>query len=181
MPDIKRKLPGRGVWISARFDDVDAAVRQNVFSRGFKRKVQVDGSLALQTADLLRRASLQDLALANKAGLVVSGFTKVEKALKGEVIFSVIHAIDAARDGTDKLDRIALAASRARGGGTSAINGFTSSDLSAALGRDNVNHAAIADGRGGEAFLRSAKRYISYSGSHLTARSKAGTPEQEKA
>jgi hypothetical protein len=49
------------------------------------------------------------------------------------------------------------------------------------LGKVNVNHAAIADGPAGRTFIRSADRYIGYMGTHLAARSMAGTPEQEKA
>jgi hypothetical protein len=124
---------------------------------------------------------LQDLALANKAGLVTTGFAKVEKALKSGKIINLIHAFDAARDGTEKLNRLARAVWGPQGDENFPVTGFTSDELSTALGRWNVNHAAIADGTGGRTFLRSAKRYISYVGSHLTARSVAGTPEQEKA
>ena len=34
VPDLKRKLPGRGVWVTARRDLVDKAVTRNLFARG---------------------------------------------------------------------------------------------------------------------------------------------------
>ena len=46
VPDIRRKLPGRGVWVSARSVIVDQAARRQVFSRGFKAKAQAPADLA---------------------------------------------------------------------------------------------------------------------------------------
>lgn len=181
VPDIKRKLPGRGVWISANYDDVATAVSRKVFSRGFKTNASADADLADLTGKLLKNAALQDLSMANKAGLVISGFAKTEKAIKSRSILNLIHAIDAARDGTDRLDRLARAVWGPLENTRRSLNGFSSTELSTALGKVNVNHAGIADGAAGQAFIRSAERYMSYMGTHLTARSEAGTPEQEKA
>src|ERR1700710_3313662 len=38
--DLKRKLPGRGLWVSASRQAVAEAVRRNQFSRGFRRDVR---------------------------------------------------------------------------------------------------------------------------------------------
>lgn len=181
VPDIKRKLPGRGVWISANYDDVATAVSRKVFSRGFRTQAIADADLADLTGNLLKQAALQNLSMANKAGLITSGFAKSEKAIKSRNILNLIHAKDAARDGTDKLDRLARAVWGPHENARRSINGFPSTDLSTALGKINVNHAVITDGPAGQAFIRSAERYIGYMGTHLTARSMAGTPEQEKA
>src|ERR1700758_1466709 len=79
--DIKRKLPGRGLWISASRRTVAEAVRRHQFSRGFKRDIRVAESLAADTEALLARAAVEALAIAAKAGQVISGFAKVEAAL----------------------------------------------------------------------------------------------------
>jgi hypothetical protein len=181
VPDIKRKLPGRGVWISANYDDVAEAVSRKVFSRGFKTSASADAHLADLTGDLLKKAALQYLSMANKAGLIISGFAKTEKAIKSRNILNLIHAIDAARDGTEKLDRLARAVWGPQENARRSVSGFSSTEISTALGKVNVNHAAIADGPAGRTFIRSADRYIGYMGTHLAARSMAGTPEQEKA
>jgi predicted RNA-binding protein YlxR (DUF448 family) len=181
VPDIKRKLPGRGVWISANYDDVAQAVSRKVFSRSFKTGVSADAHLADLTGDLLKKAALGYLSIANKAGLIISGFAKTEKAIKSRNILNLIHAIDAARDGTEKLDRLARAVWGPQENARRSVSGFSSTEISTALGKVNVNHAAIADGPAGRTFIRSADRYIGYMGTHLAARSMAGTPEQEKA
>src|ERR1700746_3788780 len=49
VPDIKRKLRGRGLWISASRRAVAEAVRRHQFSRGFKRDVRAAVSLAADT------------------------------------------------------------------------------------------------------------------------------------
>src|SRR3972149_6177682 len=83
VPDVKRKLPGRGIWITASRDAVEEAVKRNVFARGFKRDLKVAGDLAAETERLLERAALDALAMAGKAGAVITGFAKVEAALVG--------------------------------------------------------------------------------------------------
>ena len=81
VPDLKRKLPGRGLWVSASRQAVAEAVRRNHFSKGFKRDVRVTATLAADTENLLVRSAIEALAMAAKAGQVVSGFSKVEGAL----------------------------------------------------------------------------------------------------
>src|SRR6202051_48721 len=79
--DLKRKLPGRGLWVSASRRMVAEAVRRNQFGKGFKRDVRVAPTLAADTENLLVRGAIEALAMAAKAGQVVSGFSKVEDAL----------------------------------------------------------------------------------------------------
>src|SRR6195256_2920619 len=81
VPDLKRKLPGRGLWVSASRQAVAEAVRRHQFSRGFKREVCAAPTLATDTENLLVRSAIEALAMAAKAGQVISGFSKVEEAL----------------------------------------------------------------------------------------------------
>jgi predicted RNA-binding protein YlxR (DUF448 family) len=179
VPDLKRKLPGRGVWITAEREAVAKAVKQKSFARGFRQAVTIDPDLAETVEGLLRRAALQDLALANKAGCVVAGFTKVEKALAGERRMVLLHAADAAPDGRRKLDRLAGGELGAEDGVPPSLTGFISSELSAALGRNNVMHAAITRDGAGRKFIGSALRYMRYAGAYPENASVAGAPEQD--
>src|SRR5450432_2308819 len=70
--DLKRKLPGRGLWISASRQAVAEAVRRHQFGRGFKRDVRVAPTLAADIEILLARGAVEALAMAAKAGQVVS-------------------------------------------------------------------------------------------------------------
>lgn len=181
VPDLKRKLPGRGVWITATRDAVDKAVRQKSFARGFRQSVTVDPGLSGTIETLLRRAALQDLALANKAGCVVAGFTKVEKALAGGRRMVLLHASNAAADGRRKLDRLVRAGQGREGEALLRVACFTSDEVSAALGRHNVMHAAIEQDGAGRKFVWSALRYLRYLGEHPEPARAVYGPEQDQA
>jgi uncharacterized protein len=164
VPDLKRKLPGRGLWITASRARVAEAVRRNQFSRGFKRDVRAAQTLASDTEKLLVRSAIEALAMAAKAGQVVSGFARVEEALAGGQATALIHASDGAADGIRKLDAIV----RQRGGnhGESLIfpivTELTSSELDLALGRANVIHAALLAGSAGKPFLSRSQILVRY-------------------
>jgi len=157
VPDVKRKLPGRGIWVTATRTAIEDAVKRNVFARGFKRDVRVARDLAAQTERMIERAALEALAIAGKAGTAVTGFSRVEKALGRDDILALIHAADAGDDGRRKL-----AAALQRNTGDSReivmIDAFTGAQLDLALNRPNVVHAALLSGPGSETFLARVAR-----------------------
>jgi uncharacterized protein len=153
VPDIKRKLPGRGIWVTSTRAAVAEAVKRNVFSRGFKRQVQVAPDLAAQTERLLERAALDALAMAGKAGHVAGGFAKVEAALSRDDVLALIHATEAAADGKRKLDAARDRSQREKQRQISVIDAFSGTLLDLALNRPNVVHAALLAGPGSETFL----------------------------
>src|SRR4051812_20948385 len=103
VPDLKRKLPGRGLWVTAERATLKDAVARNVFARGFKRDVGGTANLVDETERLLVRAALDALAMAGKAGRVASGFAKAEAAVGRDPIVGLLHASDAGADGVAKL------------------------------------------------------------------------------
>ncbi|MCA6107622.1 RNA-binding protein [Bradyrhizobium cenepequi] len=163
--DVKRKLPGRGLWLSASRRTVAEAVRRHQFKRGFKRDVRVAATLPDDTEALLVRSVIEALAMAAKAGRAVSGFGKVEDALsQRERPLSLIHASDAAPDGVRKLDAIL----RQRSGKDedslkiSVVTALTSAELDLALGRSNVIHAALLAGPASKTFLSRCQLLVRY-------------------
>jgi uncharacterized protein len=168
VPDIKRKLPGRGLWLTATRQMVAEAVRRHQFARGFKRDVRVAPTLAADTEHLLARGVVEALAVAAKAGQVVSGFAKVEAALRnhpnGGAIAALIHAADGAEDGIRKLDAVARqnAGNRAETPEFPVIVAFTSAELDLALGRSNVVHAALLAGPASNTFLSRSQILVRY-------------------
>ena len=114
MPDVKSKLPGRGIWVTATRDALVEAVKRKVFARGFKRDVRLPPDLVARTERLLERAVLDALAMAGKAGLVAAGFGKAETALDHDDVVALLHAAEAAADGVRKLDAARAAGRSAR-------------------------------------------------------------------
>jgi len=158
VPDVKRKLPGRGIWITGGRGALEEAVKRNVFARGFKRDVRVASDLAAATERLLERAALDALAVASKAGQVVTGFAKVEAAITQGDIAALLHASDAADDGTRKLDAALRRKAAEKPGETATIDLFSGGQLDLALNRPNVVHAALLAGPAGETFLARVMR-----------------------
>jgi predicted RNA-binding protein YlxR (DUF448 family) len=156
MPDVKRRLPGRGVWVTATQDALAEAIKRKVFARGFKRDVRLPSDLPALTDRLLERAVLDALAIAGKAGLVAAGFAKAEAALEHEAVVALLHAAEAAPDGVRKLD--AAARRRQRGGSLAVIRTLTSAQLDLALARPNVIHAALLGGPAAGTFLAGCRR-----------------------
>ena len=168
MADLKRKLPGRGLWVSASRQAVAEAARRNQFSKGFKRDVRVAPTLAADTENLLVRGVIEALAMAAKAGQVISGFSKVEGALAQRQVQNsvkaLIHAADGAADGIRKLD--AVARQNAGNNGESrefpVVTVLTSEQLDLALGRSNVVHAALLAGPASKTFLTRSQILVRY-------------------
>jgi predicted RNA-binding protein YlxR (DUF448 family) len=162
--DLKRKLPGRGLWVSASHKAVAEAIRRNHFGRGFKRDVRVAPTLPEDTENLLVRGAIEALAMAAKAGQIVAGFAKVEGALAQRQAVALIHAADGAADGIRKLD--AILRQNAGNGSESpeipVICALTSEQLDLALGRSNVIHAALLAGSAGKTFLSRSQILVRY-------------------
>jgi uncharacterized protein len=162
VPDVKRKLPGRGIWITATREAIEEAVERNTFARGFKRDVRVAPDLAAETERLLERAALDALAIAGKAGGVVGGYAKVEAAIGRDDVRALIHASDAAADGKRKLDGALRRETDGNSREISVINAFSGTQLDLALNRPNVVHAALLAGPGSETFIARAMRLVRF-------------------
>jgi predicted RNA-binding protein YlxR (DUF448 family) len=161
VPDIRHKLPGRGVWVTATSDKVAEAVKRQAFARGFKVKAVAFPQLPDELDSLLRQDCLQFLSLVNKAGLLVTGFAKVEAAVESGQIVGLLHAADAGMDGVRKLGQ-ALRRSFGEGQLLPQVKLFTGDELDLALGRTNVIHAALIAGTASEAFVTRCRRLMAY-------------------
>src|ERR1700738_3646911 len=71
--DLRRRLPGRGVWVTAKSDLVATAEKKHLFQRGFGEPVKVAPGLAGRVAGQLATAAESALSLARKAGLAIAG------------------------------------------------------------------------------------------------------------
>ena len=164
VPDLKRKLPGRGLWVTATREAVADAVKRNLFGRGFKRSVRAGPDFAAETERLLVRGALDALAITAKAGDVVSGFGKVEDAIGQHEAVALLHASDGAADGIRKLNAVVRqsARSEAESAAISIITAFTSDELDLALGRSNVIHAALLPGSASRTFLSRCHGLVRY-------------------
>lgn len=138
VPDVEAKLPGRGLWVTARRDDLERAVQRGAFARGARRAVSVDPSLVDLVERQLARRCGELLSLSNRAGLVVAGFEKVRATTRAGKAVVVLSGADGSEQSRRKLHQPA--------GGAVSVMILTCAELSLALGRENVVHAALSRG-----------------------------------
>jgi predicted RNA-binding protein YlxR (DUF448 family) len=139
VPDLARKLPGRGVWVSLDRGVLAEAARRKLFARGFGAETAIPPGLPDLVAKLLRDQALALLSLARKAGEAGSGFGKVEDMLRSGRAGLLLHSREAQPDGCRKLDRLA-------GPDVRVMGIFETRELDLAFARPNVVHAAVARG-----------------------------------
>lgn len=138
VPDLERRLPGRGIWLSARRDVVNTAVTKRLFAKAARRMVVVPEGLADRLEGLLCRRCLDAISLARRAGHAVCGFEKVKAELKAGRAAALVEARDAAEDGKCKM--------RALASGRPVVELFDAVELGAPFGRDQSVHVALAPG-----------------------------------
>jgi predicted RNA-binding protein YlxR (DUF448 family) len=155
VPDVEAKLPGRGMWVRAERSAVAQAAGRQLFARAAKAPVRVEAGLAELAETRLVERMLAHLGLARRAGELVLGFDSVERALRGDNPPPlIIEASEAAADGRRKLQSAAIA----KGHVPFVIGALTNAELSLALGRANVVHAALKPGRIAERLIFEAAR-----------------------
>jgi uncharacterized protein len=162
VPDLKHRLPGRGVWVTATRGAIEEAVRRKAFGRSLKTGVVVPATLADDIDALLAKTARDSVSLANKAGAVVSGFSKVEAAIGRGSLAAVLEATDAAPDGVRKIAQALRRRFGEKAESFPVIAVLESTELGLALGRPHVIHAALLEGpvsRAALARLRALERY----------------------
>ena len=159
VPDLARKLPGRGLWVAADRASVETAAKKGLFSRAAKAKLSASADLADQVEMLLRRRLLSGLGLARRAGDLTSGFEKVSAAITGGKAAWLIEASDGAADGRRKLWGKALKLSPRPG----LFGVFSASELGLALGAENVIHTAFLAGRAADRWAQDVHRLSGFS------------------
>jgi predicted RNA-binding protein YlxR (DUF448 family) len=162
VPDVKRNLPGRGLWVTATREAVDQAIRRKLFAKGFKRDVRSEPELGDLTDRLLERAALDALAIAGKAGEVVTGFTKVEAAILRGGLRGLLHASDGSPDGARKAAALLNRHPEDGSPEIPVIRVFSGAQLDLALGRSNVIHAALLAGPASQGFLTRCLRMMRF-------------------
>lgn len=141
-PDLARKLPGRGLWVAADRTSVQAATDKNLFARAAKAPLRPQPDLAGQVETLLLKRCRDQLGLARREGVLISGFEKVAASIRSGQAAWMIEASDGSADGRDRLCALARHQSPA----PRLFGAFDADELSLALGLENVIHAVLLKG-----------------------------------
>lgn len=158
VPDLAAKLPGRGMWVEATREALTTAVKRQAFSRSAKTKLAASPDLLDQVERLLSRRCLDQLGLAKREGVLISGFEKTLSSITSGKARWMVEASDGAADGRRKL----LAAARRSPSPPSLCGAFTSEELGLALGGGNVIHVSLLAGRRAERWTEEVGRLAGF-------------------
>ncbi|WP_426029035.1 RNA-binding protein [Brevundimonas sp. TWP2-3-4b2] len=157
-PDLARKLPGRGLWVAADRASIEAAVKKNLFSRAAKAPMKPAGDLADTVEALLVRRCLDQLGLARREGVLISGFEKSLANVRSGKTAWIIEAADGSADGRGKL----LSLAKHMTPPPKVCGVFTADDLSLALGLENAIHAVLLQGGRADRWTIEVKRLAGF-------------------
>lgn len=158
VPDLARKLPGRGLWVAADRVSVETAAKKGLFSRAAKAKLTPPVGLADQVEELMLRRLMDGLGLAKRAGDLISGFEKVASAVNAGKAAWVIEAADGAADGRRKILNVARRSPKP----PQIFGLFAAEELGLALGAENVIHTAFLAGRGADRWTVDVRRLTGF-------------------
>ncbi len=159
IPDLQAKLPGRGAYTCIKRGCLEDALRRNQFSRSFKGQV-LSGSpdvLVQMVAARLEERIASYVALANKAGKLVSGSDSVEEAIRKQKAGLVIIASDVSADIGRKVIRLAARYS------IPCCCALSRDQLAGLLGKGLRSAVAIAPGGFVAAVTREIERFRNFS------------------
>jgi predicted RNA-binding protein YlxR (DUF448 family) len=149
VPDLSGKLPGRGLYVSCSRLLVAEAIAKRLFSKAAKEQVTVPDGLLDNIQSQLEKRAGDALSLARKAGQAITGFEKVDEAVKTGEAAALLHADDASEDQVRKLRDAEIPTFRE----------LPRALLSQVLGRENAVHVAVIHGSASEFFIQSARRF----------------------
>lgn len=139
VPDLAERLPGRGIWLSARRDVLETARARGAFAKAVRGPVIVPPDLAGVLQAGLARRFADTLGLARRAGQAVCGFVRAQEWLLSGRAGLVVQAADGSEQ-----ERSRLLAGR---DGVPVLAPLPAAALGAVFGRDHVVHVAVASGR----------------------------------
>lgn len=166
-PDLGAKAPGRGAWITPDRRLIETAIAKGklrgALLRAFKgAAITVPDDLAERIASGLQRRALDRLGLELRTGNLMLGSDRILDKIRAGRVHLLLHAADASVDGRGKLDQ-KLRVSEV---GEAVVLPVGRAELSVALGRENVVHAALCDRAAATRVAAAVSRWRAFCGTN---------------
>jgi predicted RNA-binding protein YlxR (DUF448 family) len=154
VPDLAGKLPGRGMWLSARGDVLEGALSRGAFMRAARGPVTLPSDLRARIEDGLRARIRDLLGLARRAGQTVSGWQAGREWLQAGRAGLIVQASDGSPAERERFG----------GRGLPGVRPLRAAELGMVFGRDHAVHVVVAPGRLAEAIRIEAERLAGFTG-----------------
>jgi predicted RNA-binding protein YlxR (DUF448 family) len=138
VPDLAERLPGRGMWLSAKADVIEHAARRGAFAKAARGEVHVPPDLRARIEDGLRGRVRDLVGFARRAGQAVSGWQSTREWLQAGRAGLLVQASDGS-----PAEKARLLGHRT----VPVVTPLDAAELGAPFGRDRAVHVAIASGR----------------------------------
>ena len=106
VPDIEEKLPGKGMWVTSCYQTIAKTAEKKSFERSMHRKVLFSDRFLENIEQKLVDRAVSAVGIARRAGRVLAGHAKIDRALRDRKVLLRIEAKDGAEDGRNKLTRL---------------------------------------------------------------------------
>ena len=178
VPDISRRLPGRGVWVLNSHEALSRAIARKAFNKAWCREVIVPKKLLENVDKSLERHALNFLSLANKSGCVTCGYENVIKQIENLNQVLLIQASDASSKSRKKMcykyhNECKISKKQPR-----IIDLYTVEQISLALGKVNVVHAALDFKAVTDEFAKASLRAKTFRSNTTVDKTSAVAPQQ---
>lgn len=151
VPDLAERLPGRGIWLSARGDVLETARTRGAFSRAARQAVKVPPTLLADVRAALLIRIGETLGLARRAGAAVAGFARAREWLDAGRAGLVVQASDGSAEERKRF----LGGAGER---VAAVAPLPGEGLGRIFGREHVVHVVVAPGQLAERLRVDAER-----------------------
>jgi len=149
VPDLGERLPGRGMWLSAKADVIEHAIRRGAFAKAARGEVLAPPDLRATVEDGLRGRIRDLVGFARRAGQAVSGWQAVREWLQANRVGLLVQAADGS-----PAEKARLLGHRQ----LPVAEPLSGAELGAPFGRDRAVHVAIARGRLADTIAAEAAR-----------------------
>lgn len=154
LPDFNKKLPAKGMYITNSRFSLAKALEKKLFHKVSRHCLKIAENFMENVENLLKNKALESINLARKSGGLVTGFEKVKEAIKKNNVEFIIEAIDAGKDGQEKMAFLAKSIEK--------FNLFSIDELDIALNKENTVHVAVLKSNVSGMVYRHLKKYQNY-------------------
>jgi predicted RNA-binding protein YlxR (DUF448 family)/ribosomal protein L7Ae-like RNA K-turn-binding protein len=149
--DGLKRLPGRGLWITANKDSISQAISTKIFTKISRTQLIVPDNLIETIASFFKTKCLNKIGLCKKAGATAVGFQKVRAQVASIGTVCLLEAKDGALDGRRKMTALTKK--------VSIIDFFTREELGRALGVEDAVHVGLTGNKITVALQDELKQY----------------------